>query len=85
MKKTVATKRLYKYTVFQRQDEEASHPRIVWEAIKGKFPENHWRRKMSISTIEVIAEDMDKAVLQAKQKQGLEALLKRINQRTTSG
>ena len=82
----IQPKKLYFYTVFKRNDgAQGSYSKIVWEAIRGKVPEENWRRKMSEETCEVIAGTMEEAILKAKQKQGLEALLKRINRKTENG
>lgn len=75
----IQPKKLFFYTVFKRNDGgQGSYSKMVWEAIRGKVPEENWRRKMSEETCEVIAGTMEEAILQARQKQGLEALLKRI-------
>lgn len=68
----------YAYTVFKRNDGDGSYDRIVWEAVRGKIKDDNWRRKVSETATEVFAKNMDEAILKAKQKQGLEALLKRI-------
>lgn len=68
----------YTYTVFKRNDGDGSYDRIVWEAVRGKIKDGNWRRKVSETATEVFAKNMDEAILKAKQKQGLEALLKRI-------
>lgn len=85
-KRKIQLKKPYLYTVFKRNDGgQGSYSKIVWEAIRGKVPEENWRRKMSEETCEVIAGTMEEAILKAKQKQGLEALLKRINKKAENG
>lgn len=75
----------YTYTVFKRNDGDGSYDRIVWEAVRGKIKDDNWRRKVSETATEVFAKNMDEAILKAKQKQGLEALLKSINRKTENG
>ena len=66
------------YTVVSRTNEDGSFPKVEWFAAKGTHTDMSPFCKGALSIARVTAMDQDDAILQARQKQGLEALLKRI-------
>lgn len=79
MKRKIEPAIVHRYTVMLKLNREAAFPRMEWSALRGHIEDGNPRLNNSEFTHRTIAGTADEAILQARQKQGLEALLQRIN------